>query len=216
MPVAQRRERERTARREAILDAAERLIAEVGYQGMRMDELADAVELSKGTLYLYFANKDDLCAAVATRLLGRFLPALEQSITETGSGLQAVRRLLQAYFDFTSQNPHHFRFALAWLSADHRMDHTSPAFQVYRARVGQVIEHAVTAIVRGQKDGSIRPEVDPLLQALQLWTSMLGIVLVNIGKENISQRLPRPVDLAQLMPLHIDLITRALAAGEKP
>lgn len=214
MAVSARRERERTARREAILDAAAQLIADVGYQAMRMDELADAVELSKGTLYLYFANKDDLCAAVATRLLERYLPVLEQSVAEASSGLEAIRRLMNAYFDFTSKNPHHFRFAVAWLGAHHRMDQTSEAFQVYRTRVGRVIEHATTAIAQGQQDGSIRREVDPLPQALQLWTSMLGIVLVTIGKENISKRLPMPVNLDQLMPLHVDTMIRALASPE--
>ena len=66
LAVAARRERERTARREAILDAAEELVVSDGYHGLRMDAVAEAVELSKGTLYLYFANKDALCAAVAT------------------------------------------------------------------------------------------------------------------------------------------------------
>ena len=60
MAVAARRERERTARREAILDAAQELIASEGYYGVRMDAVTDAAELSKGTLYLYFENKDCL------------------------------------------------------------------------------------------------------------------------------------------------------------
>ena len=79
MAVAARRERERTARREAILDAAQELIAEEGYYGMRMDSVAEAVELSKGTLYLYFENKDALCAAVATRLLDALIPSIENA-----------------------------------------------------------------------------------------------------------------------------------------
>ena len=117
MAVAARRERERTARREAILDAAQELIAYEGYHGIRMDAVADAAELSKGTLYLYFENKDALCAAVATRLLDSCIPRIEGAINEAPSGLDAVRRCSEAYYDFTQENPHHFRFALAWLSA---------------------------------------------------------------------------------------------------
>ena len=62
MAVAARRERERTARREAILDAAQELIAERGVPRDANGCVAEAVELSKGTLYLYFENKDALCA----------------------------------------------------------------------------------------------------------------------------------------------------------
>ena len=48
MAVAARRERERTARREAILDAAQDLIAAEGYHGMRMDGVAEAARLQQG------------------------------------------------------------------------------------------------------------------------------------------------------------------------
>ena len=46
MAVAERREREREARREAILDAVQELTTEVGYQALRMDAVAEAAELS--------------------------------------------------------------------------------------------------------------------------------------------------------------------------
>ena len=59
---------------------------------MRMDGVAEAAELSKGTLYLYFENKDALCAAVATRLLDTLLPFIESALEEASTGLDAVRR----------------------------------------------------------------------------------------------------------------------------
>jgi len=213
LAVAARRERERTARREAILDAAQELIAEQGYHGMRMDGVAEAAELSKGTLYLYFENKDALCAAVATRLIDTLLPILERSVENTPTGLDACAALLQRYCDFTEENPHHFRFALEWLSAGVRIDDSIEAFQIYRGRVGHMLSLVVAALQRGQGDGSVRADVDPVPQALQLWTSFIGVVMVSLNKESIAQRIPVPVDLEQLVPLHLDAIVRALASG---
>ena len=213
MAVAARRERERTARREAILDAAQELIAAQGYHGMRMDSVAEAVELSKGTLYLYFENKDALCAAVATRLLDTLIPFVESAVENTPTGLDAVRQLLQKYSDFTRENPHHFRFALAWLSEGERMDDSTEAFQIYRGRVGHMLSLVITSLQRGQADGSIRADIDPLPQALQLWTSLLGVVLVGLNKEAMAQRIPLPVDFEQLVPLHLDAMIRALSSG---
>lgn len=214
MAVAERRERERIARREAILDAAQRLTAEVGYQALRMDAVAEAAELSKGTIYLYFANKDALCAGVASRLIDELLPVLEKRLAKTSSGLDAARQVLQTYFDFTREHPHHFRFAVSWLSSGERMDDSTESFQRYRERVGRVLQHAVAAIERGQADGSVRADIDPLPQALQLWSSMLGVILINLNKESVSQRLPMPVDLDQVVNLHIDAMARALARKE--
>ena len=212
MAVAARRERERTARREAILDAAEELVASEGYHGLRMDAVAEAVELSKGTLYLYFQNKDALSAAVATRFIDTFIPFVEKALEGAGSGLEAIGALLHAQYRFTQDNPQHFRFALGWLSTAQTIDDSSEAFQTYRGRVGQVLSILVTALQRGQHDGSIRKEVDPLNQAIQIWTSFLGVVLVGVNRESIEQRIPAPVDLEQLVPLHVDSVLRALAS----
>lgn len=212
MAVAARRERERTARREAILDAAEDLVASGGYHGLRMDAVAEAVELSKGTLYLYFENKDALCAAVATRFIDTFIPFLEHALESAVSGLDAIRALLHAQYRFTQQNPQHFRFALGWLSAGQTIDDSSEDFQTYRSRVGLVLSILVSALQRGQGDGSVREDIEPLNQAVQIWTSFLGVVLVGVNRESIEQRIPAPVDLEQLVPLHVDSVLRALAS----
>jgi AcrR family transcriptional regulator len=212
LAVAARRERERTARREAILDAAEELISEQGYHGMRMDGVAEAAELSKGTLYLYFENKDALCAAVATRLLDALMPVIQTALDNTSTGLDAIRQLLQQYYDFTVANPHHFRFAMAWLSAGERMDDSTEAFQIYRGKVGQMLSMVVVALKRGQADGSIRKDIDPLPHAMQLWASFFGVVMVGLNREGMAQRIPVPVDLAQLVPLHLDVMARALSS----
>jgi AcrR family transcriptional regulator len=214
MAVAARRERERIARREAILDAAQALTADVGYEALRMDAVADAAELSKGTLYLYFANKQALCAGVATRLIDRLLPKLERNLTNATTGHDAVRRLLHTYCDFTRENQQHFRFALTWLSTAEEIDESTEAFVTYRDRVGQVLRHAVAAIERGQADGSVRQDIEPLPQAVQLWSSMLGVMLIDLNKESISQRIPMPVNLHQVVSLHIDAMARALAGKE--
>jgi len=214
MAVAERREREREARREAILDAAEELTADVGYESLRMDAVADAAELSKGTLYLYFENKQALCAGVAARLIDRMLPMLETNLAKATSGLDAVRRVLLTYSEFTRENPQHFRFALTWLSTGEKLDDSTEAFRLYRERVGKVLQRAVEAIVRGQRDRSIRDDIDPLPQAVQLWSSMLGLMLIDLNKESISKRIPVPVDLEQVVALHIDAMARALAGKE--
>ena len=214
MAVAARRERERTARREAILDAAQELIASDGYHGLRMDAVADSVELSKGTLYLYFENKDALCAGVATRLIDSFLPFLEEALDNATTGLESIRALLHTYYDFAQDHPLHIRFALAWISAGERMDDSSEAFQTYRGKVGHMLSLVASSLDRGRKDGSIREDIDPLPQAMQIWTSFLGVVLVGLNKESVAQRVSAPVDLDELFSLHVDGVLRALKRGE--
>ena len=62
MGIAERKEREKEQRRKAILDAAEKVFFEKGLKYSTMDDVAEEAELSKGTLYLYFKNKEELFA----------------------------------------------------------------------------------------------------------------------------------------------------------
>ncbi len=58
MSTADRREREKEKRRNDIIDVAEKLIFSKGYENVTMDDIARETELARGTLYLYFKNKD--------------------------------------------------------------------------------------------------------------------------------------------------------------
>jgi AcrR family transcriptional regulator len=59
-----RRERERLARRQEIIDAARTVFARKGFNDATLDDVAELAEFGKGTLYNYFENKDALFASV--------------------------------------------------------------------------------------------------------------------------------------------------------
>jgi len=59
------------AREDAILDAANRLLGEKGYDLMSLDDIASEVGIAKGSVYKHFPSKEALAAATMTRLLNR-------------------------------------------------------------------------------------------------------------------------------------------------
>src|SRR5438132_5265289 len=61
------KERQRRAREEAILDAAQEVLVERGLHEMSMDDIAARVGIAKGTIYLHFSSKDALAAALVAR-----------------------------------------------------------------------------------------------------------------------------------------------------
>lgn len=64
MGTKERRMREKKRRRQQILEAAKTHFFEKGFMAATMDKIADSVELSKGTLYLYFKSKEELSDAI--------------------------------------------------------------------------------------------------------------------------------------------------------
>ena len=81
MNTQNRKEQEKLARKQDILEAGLQLFAEKDFHEVTVDEIAERVGLSKGTLYLYFKNKEDLFFSIVqdkTDLLyGRLHAAIE-------------------------------------------------------------------------------------------------------------------------------------------
>ncbi len=64
MGVQERREREREARKAAVLNAARDMLLEKGYRGTTTKGIAKKCELSEATLFFYFSNKDEIIASL--------------------------------------------------------------------------------------------------------------------------------------------------------
>jgi AcrR family transcriptional regulator len=69
MGIQERKERERERRRQQIIVAAKKVFSEKGFNKATMDDIAREAELSPGTLYLYFKNKEELYASLSLRIL---------------------------------------------------------------------------------------------------------------------------------------------------
>jgi len=80
--TAARRQRRITGRKEQILDGAARVFAEKGFHAATTREIADAADVSEGTIYNYFASKEDLLLGIMDRLVevASFDEMLDQSL----------------------------------------------------------------------------------------------------------------------------------------
>jgi AcrR family transcriptional regulator len=87
------RERQFAVREDAILDAANNLMAQKGFDLMSMDDIAAEVGIAKGSLYKHFESKEALAAATMTRLLRRTI-VYAQGLPATMSPLARLRELL--------------------------------------------------------------------------------------------------------------------------
>ncbi len=213
--TSSRREREREARRQAILDAAEAVIRRRGFAETTMDEVAAEAELSKGALYLYFANKDALCAALVERTLQRVRPKLEQIVAQRRPGLERVLQGLRAEADFIERHPHLLRMMAGWMLTGLRPDTDEPALRSYRSAVRGMLDLAVQAVTEGQRDGSIRDDVAPFHIALQSWAGLIGVLLVHISRDDLTRRLGTEVDTRAVVDLYLEQTARALRPSEE-
>jgi AcrR family transcriptional regulator len=91
MGIQERKERERERRRQQIIVAAKRVFSDKGFSKATMEDIAKEAELSPGTLYLYFKNKDELYASLSLRILHYLYIRLEH--LNNGENLNIHQRL---------------------------------------------------------------------------------------------------------------------------
>ena len=93
------RERQKQARGEAILEAAFALIVEEGYDALTMEKLAARVGISRQTLYLYFASREDITLRAVLTLVKQSLDviqSLDPALTPIEKLKQVVRWMLES------------------------------------------------------------------------------------------------------------------------
>jgi len=83
MGIQERKQRERERRRQQIMVAAKKVFTIKGFNKTTMEDIAKEAELSPGTLYLYFKNKDELYASLSLRILQYLLIRLEHVTSDT-------------------------------------------------------------------------------------------------------------------------------------
>jgi len=109
MGVQERRARQKKFLRQEILDAASELFVRNGYENVSMRRIADKIEYSPTTIYIYFKDKAELLEQVCKQTFGRLVQKLSKIMEQPGDPVERLRRGLVAYIEFGLQNPHHYR-----------------------------------------------------------------------------------------------------------
>jgi AcrR family transcriptional regulator len=107
--VRERRARQRKFLRKEILDAASELFVRNGFENVSMRRIADKIEYSPTTIYLYFRDKAELLDEVCRETFAKLLDVLSKIIDQPGDPLERLGRGLHAYIEFGLANPHHYR-----------------------------------------------------------------------------------------------------------
>lgn len=106
MGIQERKERERERRRQQIIVAAKRVFSDKGFNKATMEDIASEAELSPGTLYLYFKNKEELYASLSLRIL-QYLNIRVQHVNDEKNldPEQKMIALREAMFDVYNFDP---------------------------------------------------------------------------------------------------------------
>jgi TetR/AcrR family transcriptional regulator len=142
--------------RSAILRAAERVFAERGYAGARMDDVASDVGIRRASMVYYFRDKRSLYVALLEDLFGELLQRHRAVLTGPGTARERILGCLNVWTAAVADRPGLVRIMM-WESARVRRVTAAPLAQ----GLAPILSTIAEAIEAGQHDGSFRP-VDPM------------------------------------------------------
>lgn len=154
-----------SARRREVLDTAARLFHERGYQGTSMDEIAEAVGLTKGSLYHHFASKTEILAAIYEEAADMVVAQTEKHGEDEPPDV-VFRSLVHDILELIAEHRHHvtvyyqeMRWVRQWLP---RKDANR-----IQAKVRSYIDYVDGVLRRGAEEGSLKP-IDSRIAAYAL------------------------------------------------
>ncbi len=95
--------------RQRLLEAAERVFAELGYHEASVVKITEAAGVGQGTFYLYFASKQEVFDELVRDLNRRVRRAMKEASARGKTRLEAELLGFQAYFRFTAEHPALYR-----------------------------------------------------------------------------------------------------------
>lgn len=210
-PIESRRFEEKERRREDILDAAEVVFAEKGFDAAKMDDIARAARVSRALLYIYFRDKRELQFALCLRGLDLLRLRFAEARQRNARGVDQIKAIGRAYIGFVQEFPVYFN-AMARAEAQHTELEDADSVCHRMMLAGRAVHReTITALLAGQKDGSLRADLgDPLRVAMTLWGFTHGVAQLAVTKGEIFAH--EGIALNAFISDAIDMATRSIAS----
>ena len=166
---AQRRQREREKRYQTIFKAAERLFAKQGYHKTSMEQIADRAEVSVGTVYFYFKNKEDLLVRLIDEIGYQLRNLLGMEFSKSDGSMEGISSAGIVFFDqFCIQNKE--RLAIFFKESAGQ----SEVVDAHRKKIfNKLIEDVKDALIRLQEKSGV--EFQSKLSAEIMAVSIMGM-----------------------------------------
>jgi TetR/AcrR family fatty acid metabolism transcriptional regulator len=193
----------RDFRRDQIMDTARRLFGERGTTDVSMDDIAAEAGVARSTVYVYFANRDDLLRACVQSMYDRMTDTIELIVADNASPAGRLRGLILGLLERIDESPAFFRLAMATQATPGEGSAAvGGALMMIGLDMIRVLEELVVA---GIAAGDFRVDLHLERAVVLVGQQIYGALSVRAGE-------PDPVSAAQAADEICDFVRRGLGA----
>ncbi len=180
-----------------MYDAALALIAEKGFAGTTVDEIAERAGVAKGTVYYHFAGKAELVEALIVEKLTPVDDKFRASVASAPDPATALETLVRGELEWIRDNRSFAKLMVTELWREERMWHRT-LFELRH----RIVDHFRDAIAAGIDAGVFRSDIDPQFAASALFgmtvTSALDWLIFEPGQslDDVAEQIRRLTSMA--------------------
>jgi AcrR family transcriptional regulator len=171
MGSRERRVREKESLRQQILDAARELFATHGYRNVSMRKIAERIEYSPTTIYLYFNDKSELLLSLCEETFSILIEKFAELDCEIQDPVERLRLGLKSYVLFGIEHPNHYK--VTFMEQVENLDKAQEA-KMKESKGMLAFKNISQTVSRCINEGRFRP-VDIDLASQALWAAIHGI-----------------------------------------
>lgn len=186
--------------RETILEAAVNLFQANGYNNTLMDDIAEAVGLTKGGLYHYIEKKEDLLRDLHDQILDAFIERVEGAMEEKAPAEKKIEKWIEAHATIMNDYLGHIKVLFT------EIDNYSEEMLQATVRKRDQIQRMLVDIIRsGISEGRIRKDIHPQVTGF--------LILGMLNWLYVWYRPNGPMGLEEIISNMKTMVTCGLGAG---
>lgn len=179
MGVAERRQRERLARKETVLQAARAVLLEKGVRGTTTKEIAERCELSEATLFFYFKNKDEILLSLIFESIEFWTRGLEALGKRKLAPEQMLDEIWKYHERVYRDHPDYYVIS-AYLAQPHVLESVSGEVKEEIARRSGENFRRLAKLLEGASD-----DAAGRVLADAIWSAFLGLTIMGASRKNL-------------------------------
>lgn len=176
MGIYERKQREKERRRQEIIAAAREIFSSKGFNSATMEEIASKAELSPGTLYLYFKNKEELHTSLSIDILAYLGAELEKVVDQDISVEDKIGRFRDVFIDVYDYDSS-ILINLFHLQSGETLHNLSEEVMQRLKKYSTRAHRAIIAVVKEGIDKGLFVGEHPVAMADVIWATYSGVVL---------------------------------------
>ena len=194
----------RDFRREQLVDTARRLFGERGTTDVSMDDIAAEAGVARSTVYVYFANRDELLRACVQSMYDRLQDTIGLVVDDAATPVARLRGLILGVLERIDESPAFFRLAMATQSTTTAAgsEAVGGALMMIGLDMIRVLEDLVVA---GIATGDFRADLQPERAVVLVGQQIYGALSVRAGE-------PDPIPAPEAAEEICSFVCRGLGA----